>query len=190
MVTRFRGTATAEGSLAGQAPLPVRYGASYDLRKRKNSQLRTTFVSRPGATVAERGPGDTSKKPQLAEEFRRNVIDPLSAITQIRQAVRRGEKNFTVRVYDGARRFDVVVRVLPHNASEPGIHLEMSLEAIAGFKGESSDEGDPDDAPRVVEVTLSDDARLLPLALSVPIWYLPLDVSLARICETDAACNW
>ena len=190
MVTRFRGTAIAEGSIAGQAALPVRYDASYDLRKRKNGQLRMIFVSRSRATVAERGPGDTSKKPQLADEFRRNVIDPLSAITQIRQAVRRGETNFTVRAYDGARRFDVVARVLPRNPSEPGIHLEMLLKAIAGFKGESSDEGDPDDAPRVVEVTLSDDARLLPLTLSVPIWYLALDVSLARVCETDAACSW
>jgi hypothetical protein len=189
LVTKFRGSAVAEGKNTASSPAPTRYDANYDLRKRKDRQLRMAFVARGGAIVAERGPGDSSRKPELAEPFRRNVLDPLSVITAIRAALRRGESAFTVPVYDGSRRFDAIVRVQPRNAKGPGIHLALSLHAIAGFKGESSDDGDPDDAPRPVSLTLSDDARLLPLEMSVPIWFFPLDVSLVRVCAADTPCE-
>jgi hypothetical protein len=187
---KFRGAAVAEGRLAAPAPLPVRYDADYDLRKQKHKKLRMAFAALGGAQVAERGADDTSKKPPLAEQFRRNVLDPLSVITAIRAAVRRGETAFTVPVYDGARRFDTMVKVLPRDPHDPGIHLVLSLRAIAGFKGESSDDGDPDDAPRPVALTLSDDGQLMPLKMSVPIWYLPLSVSLERVCSADQPCTW
>lgn len=191
VVTHFRGTAVAEGRLStGNAPAPTRFDANYDLRKRKDRLLRMAFVARNGATVAERGPGDTSRKKALAEQFRRNVIDPLSALTAIQAGVQRGETNFAVPVYDGARRFDTIVRVLPHNPKQPGVHLALTLKAIAGFKGESSEDSDPDDAPRPVSLTLSDDARLMPLSLSVPIWFLPLDVTLLRVCAAGDPCKW
>jgi Protein of unknown function (DUF3108) len=191
LVVKFRGTATAEGKEgAGRSPAPVRYDAAYDLRKRKDRQLRMAFASRAGAVIAERGPGDTSRKPELKEEFRRNVIDPLSAVTAIRAAVRRGETAFTIPVYDGARRFDVIAKVLPRDPRNSGIRLALSLHAIAGFKGEASDDGDPDDAPRPVSLTLSDDARLLPLEMSAPVWFFPLDVTFERLCAGGADCRW
>jgi hypothetical protein len=192
LVTHFRGTAIVEGRLVGnRPPQPLHYDASYDLRKRRDRRLAMPFVSRDGAVVAERGPGDTSRKPALAEQFRRNVIDPLSVLNAIRQALRRGETNFTVPVYDGARRFDAEVRVLPRDKSTPpAIHLTLTLRAIAGFKGETSEDGDPDDAPRPMSLTLTDDVRLLPLAMSVPIYFFPLEVEFVRLCESAASCGW
>jgi hypothetical protein len=191
LVTHFRGIAVSQGRLdSGGAPGPSRYDSNYDLRRRKDRALRMNFVARDGAVFAERGSGDTSRKPELKEQFRRNVIDPLSVITLIRAAVRRGETRFTIPVYDGARRFDAEIRVLPRDPKDPGIHLELTLRAIAGFKGESSDDGDPDDAPRPASLTLSDDARLLPLKMSVKIWFLPLDVTLTRVCGPGDPCNW
>lgn len=84
LVTHFRATAIVDGRLtAGQPPLPERFDANYDLRKRKDSKLRMTFVARGVAIVAERGAEDTSRKKVLAEGFRRNVIDPLSALVAI-----------------------------------------------------------------------------------------------------------
>jgi hypothetical protein len=148
------------------------------------------FVARGGAVIAERLPGDTSRKPVLAEQFRRNVIDPISAIIAVEGAVRRGETAFTVPVYDGARRFDTVGYLLPRDPSEPGIHLALTLKAIAGFKGESSDDPDPDDAPRPVKLVLSDDTQLTPLLLSFPIYYVPLEVTLVRVCAGEASCAW
>jgi hypothetical protein len=148
------------------------------------------FVARDGAVFAERGAADTSRKPPLKEQFRRNVIDPLSVITTIRAAVKRGETAFTVPVYDGARRFDAEVRVLPRDPKRPGVHLSLLLRAVAGFKGDTSEDGDPDDAPRAVSLTLTDDARLMPLAMSVRIWFLSLDATLERVCDAKTPCGW
>src|SRR5260370_26757101 len=94
------------------------------------------FAGRDGAVFAERGPDDTSKKPLLADAFRRNGLDPLSTVTAIRQELRRGNRgSFTMPVYDGARRFDVRGRVLPKKAStEPALHLELTLAPIAGVR--------------------------------------------------------
>ena len=190
LVTRFRGTGVAEGKLLGGTARPQRFDADYDLRKRKDRKLRMLFVARDGAVFAERGATDTSRKPPLKDQFRRNVIDPLSVINAIRAAVKRGETAFTVPVYDGARRFDAEVRVLPRDPKQPGVHLSMLLRAIAGFKGDTSEDGDPDDAPRPVSLTLTDDDRLMPLAMSVRIWFLPLDATLERVCDAKTPCGW
>jgi hypothetical protein len=152
------------------------------------------FVSRGGASVAERGPDDTSRKPPLAEAFRRDTVDPLSAFERIREAVRAaretGRRGFTVPVYDGARRFDMVGRVLPlSSGGDHAVQVLLRLHPIAGFRGESSDDGDPDSAPRPARLTVSDDARLLPLSVEVKIYYLPLVVRLDHLCSTPAACR-
>jgi hypothetical protein len=137
------------------------------------------FVSRDGALVAERGPTDTSRKPALAEIWRRNVVDPLAAFERIRSALNRAD-DFVVPVYDGARRFDVVGRVLSRRNGV--LHASLTLRPLAGFKGETSDDGDPDAAPRTVDLMVSDDGRLMPLAMTVPVWHLPLSVRLDYAC--------
>lgn len=143
------------------------------------------------AVIADRGAADTSKKPPLAERFRTNVLDPLSALAAIRQELRRGNRGaFTIPVYDGARRFDVRVRVLPKREGDTALHLALTLAPIAGFKGETSDDGDPDTAPRPVALTISDDRRLMPLSMSVSLGYLPLVVELSRVCGGAAPCPW
>jgi hypothetical protein len=192
LISRFRGTASAEGRLtADKPPEPSHYEAHYDLRKARDRHLDMRFVMRANAVVADRGAGDTSKKPPLGEDLRKNVLDPLSALTAIRHELRRGNRgSFTVPVYDGARRFDVVARVSPKKNGEDALHLRLSLSPIAGFKGETSDDGDPDNAPRPVDVAISDDARLLPLSMRVSVAYMPLVVELARSCGNAAGCSW
>jgi hypothetical protein len=176
---RFGGTATGSGRLAGaHLPAPELFAAHYDLRKRKHRILSLRYAPENGALVAKRQPEDTSRKPELAEKFRRDVLDPLAILAAIRQRLREHpDASFTLPAYDGSRRFDVVTRAPPHRENGT-IHLALTLHAIAGFKGESSDEGDPDDAPRPVDLTLTDDNRLMPLSMTVPLWYLPLTVEL------------
>ena len=192
LVTRFRGTAVSEGRLAaGPLPEPLRYEAAYDLRKRRDRRLSMRFAARGGAVVAERGPDDTSRKPPLPEEFRRNVLDPLSALTAIRRELQRGNHgSFSLPIYDGARRFDVIGRVLPKRAGQPALGLELMLTPIAGFKGDTSDDGDPDSAPRSVRLTISDDHRLMPLSMEVSLYYVPLVIQLTRWCDPAAPCKW
>jgi hypothetical protein len=66
--------------------------------------------------------------------------------------------------------------------------LEKVLRPIAGFRNPKDDEDDPEDSPRLAELVLSDDARLLPLRASVPIVYLPLTLTLAVDCS-QAPCS-
>jgi hypothetical protein len=192
LVTRFLGSAASGGRLvADHLPQPGYYEAHYNLRKSKNKRLSMRFVARAGARVADRGPEDTSSKPPLAENFRQNVLDPLSALTAIRDSLRRGKRDaFSVPVYDGARRFDIRVRVLPKKGADPALHLELTLAPIAGFKGETSEDGDPDDAPRPVDLTMTDDGRFMPLSMSVSLYYMPLVVQLAKWCGDGQPCNW
>jgi len=195
LATRFRGSAVSEGRLApALLPVPVRYDAVYDLRKRRDRRISMNFAPRAGITIAERGAADTSNKPPLAEPFRANVLDPLSALAAIRHELRQGRRGeFTVPVYDGARRFDVIVRILPPESGESrdrARQLELTLSPIAGFKGETSEDGDPDTAPRPVTLRISDDSRLMPLSMRVSLYYLPLAVELSRWCGAAAPCPW
>jgi Protein of unknown function (DUF3108) len=194
LLSRFRATAIAEGRLDANRPAqPEHYDAVYDLRKRRNSHISMLFMDRGGALVADRGPEDTSHKPPLAEGFRRNAVDPLTALERIRAALRaqqqQHEASFTVPVYDGARRFDILGRVLLEKDMADGVlRVELTLRPIAGFKGETSEDGDPDSAPRKVALTLTNDARMMPLSITVPVFYLPLVIRFDHLCATIDAC--
>ena len=195
LITRLRGTGIAEGRLAADRPAePSHYDAIYDLWKRRNSHISMRFVTRAGAVVAERGPDDTSRKPPLAEKFRSNAVDPVTAFERVRAALRAPRRSadgsFAVPVYDGARRFDILGRILPKtDAREGTLRVELTLRAIAGFKGETSEDGDPDDAPRKVDLLVTDDARLMPLSMTVPVFYMPLVVQFDHFCASPEACS-
>lgn len=193
LFTRFRATASAEGRLAADRPAePSHYLAVYDLRKRRDRRVSIQFISHTGEAIAERGPDDTSRKPPLAENFRKNAVDPLSALERIRQVLRvpKNDHSFTIPVYDGARRFDIVGRILPKSGSADGtLRAELVLRPIAGFKGETSEDGDPDDTPRKVELTVTDDARIMPLSITVPVFFMPLVIRFERLCAAPEACS-
>ncbi len=194
LATHFRGAARADGQLVrhGLAD-PSHYDALYNLHKLRNFRVSMRFIGRGAAMVAERGAHDTSRKPLLAAVFRRGAVDPMTAIERLREAIAAAgaaDRSFSIPVYDGVRRFDVVGRILPKGDQTRGVlKVELTLRPIAGFKGASSgDGGDPDDAPRPVALTVSDDARLLPLALTVRVYYLPLVVRLDHLCTAATPC--
>ena len=191
LLSRFRATASAEGRLApGAAAEPERYDAVYDLRKRRDSRISMRFAVRAGVVIAERGPEDTSRKPPLPEGFRKDAVDPITAIERIREALRAQHRlsnpSFTVPVYDGARRFDIVGRTLPRQ-DDRTLRVELTLRPIAGFKGETSEDGDPDSAPRKVELTVTDDAHMMPLSITVPVFFLPLVVRFDHLCTQSCS---
>ena len=194
LFTKFRAEVRGEGRLGENGTAaPARYDARYDLRKRRDQHLSLRFVEREGAVIAERTAEDTSRKPPLPEAHRRDVLDPIAALAFIRQELRmkppKPGHTFTIHVFDDARRFDVVVRVVSVGGEEDTIRLRLMLKPIAGFKGETSEDGDPDSAPRPVDLTLSNDARLLPLSLKVSIAFLPASLWLDHVCASFATCG-
>ena len=194
--TNFSGDASSEGELAADGmALPQRYDALYTLRRRRDKRVALRVVDQDGSRLTLRGPEDTSKKPQLAETYRRNVLDPLSALAAIRHYLETHRRDpggeFTLPVFDGARRFDVVGRIVPPESDPetgPVVQLLLSLRPIAGFKGETSEDGDPDSAPRDVDLRLTDDEALRPVYLRVHIAFLPLVVRFERLCPALGAC--
>jgi hypothetical protein len=195
LITHFRATAEVGGRLLpGRPAAPLHYDALYDVRKWRNSRIAMRFVEHGGAVIAERGTEDTSKKALLDEKFRRDIVDPLSAFETVRAAIAAGaavpDTPFRVPVYDGTRRFDVIGRILPKAEQTPGVvRVALNLRPIAGFKGQSKIDGDPDDAPRPVAVTLTDDKRLLPISMTLRVFYLPLVIRLDRVCHTADRCR-
>jgi uncharacterized protein DUF3108 len=192
-LTKFKADAMAEGKFGDGTTLPARYDARYDLRKRRDQHLSLRFVEQEGELIAERTPEDTSRKPPLAEIHRRAVLDPIAALAFIRQQLRmkppQPGDSFAIRVFDDARRFDVTVRVVAVGGETDTIRLGLTLKPIAGFKSETSEDGDPDSAPRPVDLTLSNDGRLLPLSMRVRIAWLPVSVQLDHVCTSFDACG-
>jgi hypothetical protein len=192
--TNFSGDAVSDGDYAADGTaLPQRYDALYTLRHRRDKRIQLRMVGPEATRLTLRGPEDGSNKPPLAEAYRQNVLDPISALSAIRHDLaehgRAPGRDFTIPVFDGARRFDVIGHIVPATA-EAGkiVQLALTLRPIAGFKGESSEDGDPDNAARDVDLRLSDDDRLLPLYLRVHIAYLPLVVRFERQCPALGAC--
>jgi len=94
-----------------------------------------------------------------------------------------------IPVYDGARRFDILGRIVPkRDTSEGALRAELTLRPIAGFKGETSEDGDPDSAPRKVDLVVTDDGRMMPLSITVPVFFMPLVVQLVQFCRPNEAC--
>jgi Protein of unknown function (DUF3108) len=196
LITHFRADARANGRLVpGRGAEPTHYDALYDLRKWSNSRIAMRFVVHDGVVVAERAAADTSKKALLAEKYRRDIVDPLTALENIRGAVAARlaatatTAAFVVPVYDGTRRFDVVGHILPKAEQGPGVlRIALSLRPIAGFKSRSKADGDPNDAPRPAWVTMTDDKRMLPISVTLRAFFLPLVIRLDRVCSGAKAC--
>ncbi len=159
--------------------------------------LARLFTKFRGGAVAEGRLGDDgsaapSRYDALDEPYRRNVTDPLSALASIRHALKvkppKPGTQFKIPVYDGSRRFDVAVRVVSVGGNDNLVQVKLTLVPIAGFKGGSSEDGDPDDAPRPMDVTFTNDAAIVPVSIRVSIAYLPLVVRFQHRCDTFAAC--
>jgi hypothetical protein len=178
----FRARAVSAGDVQGDIS-PRAFDAVYDSRRKRDKRIDLQFVDLAGGSLAEEGPNNTSNDPALPEEFRRDVIDPLTCVTAIRRLVRErsieAAKGFTLAVYDGKRRFDVEGTVLSTETIRwggervPAITLRLLLRPVAGFDGEGEDGYKPDANAREIEVALTNDARAIPLRMSVPIAYVP-----------------
>jgi hypothetical protein len=196
--TRFRARGISEGAVAVDGfAAPRRYDATYDLRQRKDKRISMHFVPGGGSFVAERGAEDSTEKPQMAIADRTGVVDPLTALSRMREAIRTGvaqRGKLTIPVYDGKRRFDVEERALVAETREIGgspqrvLHLRLVLVPVAGFK-DNDPEGSPDSGPRAMDVLFSDDGNIVPLRMEVQVGWFTMAVRLAQRCGETTPCK-
>lgn len=198
LLSKFGAHGSAEGSFGPDgAILPVRYDSDYKLRKKRNHQSLHYVTTGDGST-AERGPADTSTKPPLALQYRQNVVDPLAALAALRERLRQhlvvADASFKIPVYDDKRRFDVNGKFLGREtltidrATYQALHFHLLLTPIAGFRSGAEEGEDIENKPREVELYLSDDARLVPLQLSLSVFYLPAVARLVGSCTPATPC--
>lgn len=197
-LTRFRARGISEGAVpADGLASPVRYDAAYDLRSRKGKRISMRFVGNGSDTVAERGPEDSSEKYLLPPALLTDVVDPLAALTRMREALRTGlagRGRFAIPVFDGKRRFDVEERALTSESDRvdgrvvPVLHLSLLLHPIAGFKGDDG-EPNPDPKPRGLDLLFSDDGKFTPLRMEVTVAWLTMVVRLAEHCGAPTPCK-
>lgn len=190
LLSGFRARASSTGQAAFDDVAPRAFDAIYDSHRKRDKRINVYFVQQADGSLAEEGPENTSKDPLIAAEFRRDVIDPLTSITAVRRLVREGglsrDRGFTLAVYDGKRRFDVegsvtaIEKVRWGKGAVEALALRLLLKPVAGFDGESEDGYKPDANTREVLVSVTNDARAIPLRLSVPIAYVPAVVVLDR----------
>jgi hypothetical protein len=155
----------AGGRSGGRAPDPARTGGY----QQETAARRYLSAQCPGSAF---GPGRDSEL--SGNPFPRTGHRLHAAGVRRCAALRRGRPDRAGR---------------PRSKNTPVVQLLLSLRPIAGFKGETSEDGDPDTAPRDVDLRLSDDGRLLPLYLRVHIAYLPLVVRFDRPCPAIGACK-
>jgi hypothetical protein len=197
-LTRFRARGVSEGAVpADGLAAPLRYDAAYDLRSRKGKRISMRFVGAGGDSVAERGPDDSSEKYLLPSALLTDVVDPLAALTRMREALRTGlagHGHFAIPVFDGKRRFDVEERAVSREARQIGdqtlsvLHLALLLRPIAGFKGDDG-EPNPDPKPRGLDLLFTDDGSFTPVRLEVTIAWLTMVVELVERCGTAPPCK-
>jgi Protein of unknown function (DUF3108) len=190
LLSGFRARATSAGQIDTHEIAPRAFDAVYDSRKKRDKRINLYFVRDGNGSLVEEGPENSSKDPLIPVQFRRDVIDPLSCITAIRRLVRergvdRG-KGFTIAVYDGKRRFDVEGTVASVESVRWGrskvdtLNLRLLLRPVAGFDGETDDGYKPDANTREILVTVTNDARAIPLRMALPIAYAPAVIVLDR----------
>jgi len=198
LLSHFEARADSAGAmLPGHSAVPARYDAKYRLRK-KHKQVSIRYHPDDIGRLAEKGAADTGDHPLLPERLRRDVLDPLSCLAEIREMIRKGQLPpggaFVIPVYDGKRRLDVegsrlVEPAQPVGLAGKALQLRLLLRPIAGFRPDEREDEKIDDKPREVQVWLSDDPGLIPLRLSVSIVYLPAVVSFVGECSAALPCK-
>lgn len=165
----YRGEARIEGLRNGTDSLqPEKYTWRQE-SKQASHTADVTFDPETGdAREAESTKRGRSQRIEVPETMWSDVIDPLTAFLELREALAEVDvaerPRLTVNVFDGRRRYDIHAEVLGRSKARvggrdvPALEVELTVDPIAGFN-----EGDRE--PWRVHALLSDDDALVPIEL-------------------------
>ena len=196
-LVHYRAKTLAQGELGPDGRLrPVAFSTDYRSRKKERS-ARVTFDPASGdvvdVAITKRGKPDQSKVP---EALRKDVIDPLTAFLRVRQhAAARPDVPFVAQVFDGRRRYELAAQVTGRDRAtvagrdQPVIRLALTLEFVAGSDPDDLEDVGVDDDRLELELVLSDDERLLPLAMTMHNGILAARIELLQDCSGATGCQ-
>ena len=133
--------ANSAGYVAPMALRPTQYNADATSNKRQITQLRYTA----NAVQLYANPSYATKKWQVPDELKLGTLDPVSAMTFAISGISVSPQRpcgDTLRVFDGARRYDVEFRFIKEvdlkpdedGYGGPTVKCEVIYKQIAGFK--------------------------------------------------------
>ncbi len=161
---------TAAGQLTQEGPVPGRYRTdSINGKKRKAEWLELGFDERGNIAVSGDPSPEGEARPKVTAGQRLGALDPITAmLTVLLQAAAEGHCNLKAPVFDGRRRFDVVledagVKDLPKSSiniySGPARLCQLSVKTRAGYRFDGRDKRT---LPRSLDVYLASPAPGLP----------------------------
>jgi hypothetical protein len=185
LFSRHHSLTTVSGKITADAAyLPEIYRSEYnDSGEKKRIEIQ---YSEEGVPVKETlMPPREEIRPLVAEEAKKQAVDILSGFFQMRakliQALQKGEKNFSVTIYDGKRLFRVDARiestaqnVLIHSTKtlKPSLKLILQRVALAGYKEKELKNIAKRNPPIALYV---EPERLVPFGLSLKVYGAKLE---------------
>jgi hypothetical protein len=173
-LAHFRGVSRATGRYEAQNGFSAARFRSASSSYRKSRSILVGFDPRTGDVIelelSKRGEPDRSKVPAALQK---GVIDPLTALVQLRHRLAVGQlEDYSAAVFDGRRRFDLTAQVVGRDIveiagrSQPVFEVRVGLALIAGANQDDLDDAEAEDNAMRLKLLLSDDERLIPLQLS------------------------
>jgi hypothetical protein len=199
-VVRYRG----HSRIAGQrGPAGELIPVAYRMESERRSKTRTAtleFDPETGRLVQlETTKGGEPRNSDVPEAQRQGVVDPLTALLQVRDWAGRARLGDTtplgIAVFDGRRRYDVTAawqgrdRISLAGRSWPALRLELRLVPVAGFDDDDLRHTRPNENALALELLLSDDRRLLPLRLQTLNATITGVARLLEDCSAEPGCQ-
>jgi hypothetical protein len=195
-VVHFRGLSRVTGQYRPEDGYRAARFRSASSSYRKSRTIVVGFDPRTSDVIelelTKRGEPDRSKVPAALQK---GVIDPLTALVQLRHRVARGQLDgYTAALFDGRRRFDLNARVVGRDTIEiagrrqPVIELQVGLDLIAGANQDDLTNAQAENDQMRLKLLLSDDERLIPLQLSTVDSLFTATAEILPECLEPAGC--
>jgi hypothetical protein len=192
----YRGASRATGRYEASDGFTASRFRSADASYRKSRQILVRFDPETGDVVelelTKRGDPDRSKVPAALQK---GVIDPLTALVQLRHRLAAGQlDDYKAALFDGRRRFDLQAKVRGRDRVEiagrarPVIEVEVRLALIAGANQDDLDDAEAEDNQLRLKLLISDDERLIPLQLSTMDSLFTATAEIMPECLGPAGC--
>jgi hypothetical protein len=200
-IARYRGHSRIAGQRGPAGELrPVDYRSESE-RRNKTRTATLEFDPTTGRVVRLEMTKDSKpRRSNVPEELRRDVVDPLTALLQLRAWAAQARRDnasgpHRMAVFDGRRRFDLETawggreRVSLAGRSWPALRLEVRLVPVAGFDDDDLQHAQAGEDALALELLLSDDDRLLPLRVQTLNTTITGVAQLLEDCSAEPGCR-
>jgi hypothetical protein len=194
---RYRSTARATGAYEALGGFSASRFRSAYTSSDKSRRILIRFDRQTGDVIelelTRRGKPERSKVP---EKLQKGVVDPLTALVQLRHELAKGRLDgHTAAIFDGRRRFNLEARVTGRGYAEiagrknqPVIDLELGIVWIAGSNQDDIDEAEAGENRLRLKLLVSDDERLIPLRMTTMDSLLTATVEILPECLRPEGC--